>query len=496
MSDFFDKDKKRSEIDLTTFDLTDFKKYFEEEDAQREAEAKEKAEREAQLEAERLAEQERIQQAELAQKLAQEKKLAEEEAAKKKAEFESREKEEARRAAEKAAAAVLAAKKAEEAKEKEQQEISARLLEQADVDNSMDNADVPTETPKIEFAQFSSILDIENNQPEQEQEEETDEIGGFLASKDKKKNILFTSICVILCIATIVCSCLAVFNFMNKPEEEETDTKAPVQNAQAYKPYGDLETNYNSADFPDSINANLKAMYSENSDLVGWLTINGTAIDYPIMQDSKNKYYLYNHNAFNESSRYGTPFVDFRCNKFDLSKNTVIYGHHMNNNAHFGSLDGYVKPDYFKKHPLIKYDTLTNSYTFKVYAVFYATTQSSVDGGYVFDYYNPNMSSSNFSGYIQMLKQYALYTTEAGLKADDKIITLSTCTHVYDGLKSGGVDARLVVVGRLLRQGESESMNTDNVLVNSNYRRPQLWYDKNGKSNPYASYRSWKPSTN
>ena len=104
------------------------------------------------------------------------------------------------------------------------------------------------------------------------------------------------------------------------------------------------------------------------------------------------------------------------------------------------------------------------------------------------------MSTSNFSGYIDMLKQYALYTTEAGLKADDKIITLSTCTHVYDSLKSGGVDARLVVVGRLLRNGESESVNTDNVLVNSDYRRPQIWYDKNGKSNPYASSRKWTPS--
>lgn len=491
-------EKKRSEIDLTDFDLTDFKKYFDEEDAQREAEAKAKADAEAAAEAARLAEEERIQQEALRQKLEEQQKAEEEAAAKKRAEFEQREKEEARIAAEKAAAAALAAKKAEEAKAKEQQAISARLLEQADVDNSMDidNASVSTEEPKIKFADFSSILDIENNQPASDSvTEENDEIGGFLASKEKKKSILFTVICVVLCVATIVCSVFAVLNFINKPEEKTETTDDIQQNVQSYDPYGDLDISYNETDYPDSINPNLKAIYSENEDVVGWLTINGTAIDYPITQDSNNKYYLYNHNAYGESARYGTPFIDFRCNKFNLSKNTVIYGHHMNNNAHFGSLDGYVDVDYFKKHPLIKYDTLTNSYTFKVYAVFYATTQSSVDGGYVFDYYNPNMSSSNFNGYIQMLKQYALYTTEAGLKADDKIITLSTCTHIYDSLRSGGVDTRLVVVGRLLREGESESMNTDNVLVNSDYRRPQLWYDKNGKTNPYASYRSWKPST-
>ena len=175
-------------------------------------------------------------------------------------------------------------------------------------------------------------------------------------------------------------------------------------------------------------------------------------------------------------------------------KNTVIYGHYMNNDAHFGSLESYTDKEYYKQHPVIRYDTLTGSYTFKVYAVFYATTQSEADGGYVFDYYNPTMSDESFSGYIELLNQYALYTTDAGLEETDKIITLSTCTHVYDSLKNGGVDARLVVVGRLLRDGEANEFDADTVTVNEDYRRPQLWYDKNGKTNPYSSHRSWKPS--
>ncbi len=490
-------DKRRSDIDLTSFDLTDFKQYFEEEDAQKEVEAQEKARQEAEAEALRMEEEERVLQQELQLRLEEERKAQAEFEARKRLEFEKREKEEAHVAAEKAAAAALAAKKAEEEKLKQQQKISAKLLEQADVDNSYDapSSQSTQKESQVKFADFASILDIENNQAKDDlQETESDEMSGFFADKEKKKNILFTAICIALCIATVVCSCFAVFNFLKKPEGNNSSVQAPVQNVAPYDPYGSLETKYNQADYPQSISPQLKAIYSENDDVVGWLTINGTAIDYPITQDSNNKYYLYNHNVYGESARYGTPFIDFRCNKFDLSKNTVIYGHHMNNKAHFGSLDGYQEVEYFKKHPLIKYETLTNSYTFKVYAVFYATTKGSVDGGYVFDYYNPNMSSSNFGGYIQMLKQYALYTTEAGLRNDDKIITLSTCTHVYDSLKSGGVDARLVVVGRLLRQGESESMNTENVLINSNYRRPQIWYDKKGKTNPYSAYRSWKPA--
>ncbi len=550
MDDFFDK-KKRSDVDLTSFDLTQFKKYFDEEDAQRLAKLKEsikpkteeeenkenkedkpQAEKNDEIKADSQAEEEesrdsepvkeeksqeekdaeriRIEQEKLRKKIAEAKKLAQDKAAEQKVSPEERKKEEAHRAAEKTAAAVLAAKKAEEAKIKEQQEISARLLEQADVDNSSDLGSVSEKDKKneeLDFAEVSSILDIKNKKEQSndiahkyvdtEEDDEDDFIENSSSElNEKKKSIIFTILCVVLGVATVVCAGLAVLNFLKGAENSDANSSdANTQDIRSYNPYSDLKINYNNATYPNAINPKLKAMYSENNDIVGWLTINGTAIDYPIMQDNNNKYYLYNHNAYNESARYGTPFLDFRCNKFNLSKNTIVYGHHMNNNAHFGSLDGYADPEYFKKHPIIRYDTLTASYSFKVYAAFYATTQSSVDGGYVFDYYNPNMSSSNFKGYIQMLNQYALYTTEAGLRENDKIITLSTCTHVYDNLKKGGVDARLVVVGRLLRSGESENMNTDNVLVNSDYRRPQLWYDKKGKTNPYAAYRSWQPST-
>ena len=493
--DEFQKKDRRSEIDLTEFDLTDFKEYFEEEDAQREAEAKEKAEREAAEEAARLAEEERIRLEEQRQKEEEERKAAEELAARKKAEFEIREKEEARVAAEKAAAAVLAAKKAEEAKAQEQKEISARLLEQADVNNEMPLEQpkvesVAEEAKKIEFAAFSSILDIEQPTEQTPSAEESDEAE---ETKVPKKGAAVTVICIILAIATVVCSTLAVLNFINKNNSQESGAPADTDSLGFY-PYGDLAVNYNDTAYPNEINESLKAMYSENKDLAGWLTINGTAIDFPVMQDSNNKHYLYNNNAFDENARYGTPFIDFRCSKTDLSKNTVIYGHKMNNSSHFGSLESYTDTEFYKNHPVIFYDTLTDSYAFKVYAVFYSTTQAEDDGGYVFDYYNPAMSDESFSGYIELLNQYALYTTGAGLEKTDKIITLSTCTHVYDSLKNGGVDARLVVVGRLLRDGEANEFDADAVTVNEDYRRPQLWYDKNGKTNPYSSHRSWKPS--
>ncbi len=503
--DDFQKNKDNRDIYLSEFDLTDFKEYFKEEDAQREAEEKLQAERKAREDAERIAQEERAR-IEEQRKIEEAKQKQEEEiAAKRSAEFELREKEEARRAAEKAAAAVLAAQKAEEARLLEQKEISERLLSQAGINNEMNfeqannlSQPVVDKAKNIEFAEFSSILDIENNTAQQTEATQADnkEISDFAENEPKKSNAGVIIICIILALATVVCSTLAFLNFKNQkpqtsPEVETTETK---DEPGKLNPFENLTVKYNDVTNPDSINENLRAMYSENNDLAGWLTIEGTSIDYPIVQDSNNKHYLSGHNVYNESARYGTPFVDFRCSKTELSKNTIIYGHRMKNGTHFGLLEQYADIEHYKKHPVISYESLSGSYSFKVYAVFYATTQGNADAGYVFDYYNPKMSDDNFEGYIKMLNQYAIYTTDAGLEKEDKIITLSTCTHVYDNLKSGGVDTRFVVVGRLLRDGESEKVNTEKVTLNSDYRRPQLWYDKNNKANPYSSHRNWKPS--
>lgn len=313
------------------------------------------------------------------------------------------------------------------------------------------------------------------------------------------KNFSVAVICIILASATVVCSAFAMINLhkaMGVTSPDEPTTSAVISTtaqSESFEPFSSLTISYRKNSFPQSGNNNLMAVFSENSDVAGWLTIDGTAVDFPIVQKNNNKYYLSNHNAYNKSAHYGTPFLDYRCNKSELSKNTVIYGHHMKNGSQFGLLELFSKADYCKKHPVIRYETINGSHIFKIYAVFYTTTQGSSDNGFVFDYYNPDMSDDNFEGYIQLVNQYALYTTDAMLSKTDKIITLSTCAYVYNNLKKGKVDTRFVVVGRLLREGETCPSETK-ITPNPDYRRPQLWYDKKGKENPYSAYRSWRPS--
>lgn len=497
MDDNFEK-KKRSEIDLTEFDLEPFKEYFEEEDAQKAAAAKAEKERIIREEAEKAAKLKAKKEAELKKKQEAERAAAEK-AAKKKAEKEAkRKKEEARRAAEKAAQAALAAKRAEEMKKEVNMAKSARLLEHAQADNTL----VPGTSEEKEeegLEGFSSILSIDNQNTEFEEitaedTETDDEFSNYVSEMPSSKSGLFTAICVVLILAFIGCAGFAGYTYFfagSKAPAEASNTKY-IGNSPEFAPYSSLQVNLPAANYPAGISEDLKAAYSQNSTLKGWLSIDGTPVDYPVVQSADNFHYLNNYNFYNRAARYGTPFMDYRCDAANLSKNTIIYSHHMNNDLYFGSLDKYENSNFYKDHPFIKYQTLNGSYTFKVYAAFYATTQADCDAGYVFDYYNPNMSDENFKGYIEMLKQYAIYTTDAGLEATDKIITLSTCSHVYDSLRAGGVDTRLVIVGRLVRQGEDISSAENTAAENTGYRRPQLWYDVNQKVNPYSEYRTWQ----
>lgn len=317
---------------------------------------------------------------------------------------------------------------------------------------------------------------------------------GIKTKSQPKHEVLFIIISCILALSILLCSLFSAYTyFENKfsASDSSLSTKASIFNTPS--PYSDLKKDFSAVDFPSGITTDFKELYAANSDTVGWLKISGTEIDYPIVQCSDNDYYLEN-NFYKKYTKYGTPFLDFQCGTKTLSKNTLIYGHNMSNETAFGQLKNYTDISYFKKHPLIKYNTLYKSYTFKIYAAFYSTTEKSADNGYIFYYISTDMSNSSFNGYIEQVNERKMYSTGVDINSSDKIITLSTCTHLYDYVLNGSkVDTRFVVVGRLLRSSESEQIDTSEATNNPNYRRPQIWYNKHGKTNPYSS-RNWYPS--
>ncbi|MBQ3045552.1 MAG: class B sortase [Clostridia bacterium] len=320
-------------------------------------------------------------------------------------------------------------------------------------------------------------------------------------------------LCAVFAAVSVVLIVLSVMNFTKKSDgengviDEKTAGLVLAQGVEADAPSAELDgvvsnNMKNQNEFPAGILEELKPAYAINNNLVGWLSLPGTELDTAVLQSSDNNYYLakdfYERTTYETSSdNYGNIYLDYRCLSDGLSKNMIIHGHTTGRASGvpkqaFRSLYDYRDKEHFIKNPIIKYSTLTEEYTYKICAVFLSTTQKKDDNGYMFNYIYPDMSDNNMVGYIEQVNQRKLYETGVSLEPTDKIITLSTC--IYDYGKS--VDTRLVVVGRLLHEGESEQIDTSLVKDNPDYRRPQVWYNSKGKTNPYKDSAKWEPSPN
>ncbi len=322
---------------------------------------------------------------------------------------------------------------------------------------------------------------------------------------------IYSILCAVFAAVSVIFIALSVMNFAKKPDEQtELETKAAeyVMNggekldALAETLSGVVSNNMKKqTSFPDGIREELKQPYSINNNLVGWLSIPGTELDTAVLQSDDNSRYLkkdfYERSTTSTTStNYGNLYLDYRCVNEGISENMVIHGHTTSRMGSdvpkqaFRSLYDYKDKQNFIDSPIIKYSTLYEEYTYKICAVFLSTTQPSQDNGYFFNYIYPDMSDSNMVGYIEQVKQRMLYETGVSLEPTDKIITLSTC--IYDYGKN--VDTRFVVVGRLLHEGESEDIDASLVKDNPDYRRPQVWYNSKGKTNPYKNAEKWQPS--
>ncbi|MCQ2461593.1 MAG: class B sortase [Clostridia bacterium] len=381
------------------------------------------------------------------------------------------------RAAEKAAKAeAKAAKKAE----KEASKAPAIVLGTAAVAATAAEAAAPQEVPA---------------QVEEKQSAKPKGFKGFIYRTfpnrdDSVGEIIRKIIAVISAIALIVCAIYFLNSFIGsksnaKDANKLADMMSSSENSEAA--WEDIYARYPNINFPSGMQAKFADIYAMNTDLIGWIRIPGLGIDYPVVQTTDDSYYL-KHDFNKQSSAYGTIFLSAGNNfKEGLDLNTVIYGHAMRRDKQmFSRLHDYKESGTFVKNPIIEFNTLYNNYKFKVYCAFITNGSSAQDNGFLLDYTFANLSSTeSFAGFVAEINQRKLYSTGVDILPDDKIITLSTCSYEFD-------NARLVVIGRLLREGESEEIDGSKVEKSQNPRYPQAWYDANKKTNPYASYSHWK----
>ena len=169
-------------------------------------------------------------------------------------------------------------------------------------------------------------------------------------------------------------------------------------------------------------------LYQKNKKLVGWIKIDGTNIDYPVMQTVNNEYYL-DHNYDQEYDKNGSIFMDKDCDAAHPNDNMIIYGHHMKSGKMFGNLNMYAKESFYKEHPSISFDTIYEEGTYDIMYVFRSKIYSEEE--IVFKYYKfiDATSENEFDSNMEEMAALSLYDTGIKAKYGDRLITLSTCDY-------------------------------------------------------------------
>ncbi len=241
------------------------------------------------------------------------------------------------------------------------------------------------------------------------------------------------------------------------------ETSVPEKTTESTLP-DDWASMFEYAPSPTGLTERAKIFLKQNSDMIGWIKIDNTQLDYPVVKDpgaikantgygdsdhEPNSFYL--HAGIDKSYLYqGTIYMDYRnafgSSEDEQSENIVLYGHNMNNGSMFGSLRKYrYDYSYYDDNPFIEFSSNYKDYQYIIFGFFITSGDSSTD----FDYWNMEELDTEeaFNNYVNTVNSRAMLDTGVDVKYGDKLLTLSTCV-------SDGTNNRFIVVARRLRDNE------------------------------------------
>ena len=189
-------------------------------------------------------------------------------------------------------------------------------------------------------------------------------------------------------------------------------------------------------------------LFASNPDIVGWLTIPGTVIDYPVMQTPEDQNYYLRRGWDGKYSAYGLLFVDANCDPA-ASDNVIIYGHKKYDGQMFGRLTDYADSAYWQGHKTLRFDTLYEERTYEVVAAFRSRVLYQAEEGFRYYRFYDAEDQAAYDDYIQNIRDLALYDTGIVPQYGDKLLTLSTCSSYTS-------NGRFVVVARLVPEEDAD----------------------------------------
>lgn len=182
-------------------------------------------------------------------------------------------------------------------------------------------------------------------------------------------------------------------------------------------------------------------LYNMYPDVVGWIKVEGTLIDYPVMQDRTGGDYYLKHNFEGKEDAKGAPFVDADTVLAPLDKSIVIYGHNVNDGSQFGDLDLYLDEKFCRKHQTITFDTIYETGTYQIAAVVKTKVRQGDESGFRYYWFHNYENRGEFQELLDFVREESIYETGEHLSYGDSIIMLSTCEYTVD-------NGRLVIIAK------------------------------------------------
>lgn len=250
--------------------------------------------------------------------------------------------------------------------------------------------------------------------------------------KKKKKRNLFIILLEIICVCLIIYSIYHIYLWYQdntNMEQEinelsnsvEIDEINDTEDVTVVKSNEDKSNPYWDYIKMNLINVDFSELEKTNSDVEGWIQVNGTNINYPFVQTSDNDYYL--THSFNKNyNQAGWVFLDYRNNVKSFNKNTIIYAHSRLDRTMFGSLKNLMQSNWYDNinNHIIKLSTKKQNTLWQVFSVYHVPTTS--------DYLKIDFENDNdFTSFAKMLQNRSIYKFNTTVNKDDKILTLSTC---------------------------------------------------------------------
>jgi len=180
-------------------------------------------------------------------------------------------------------------------------------------------------------------------------------------------------------------------------------------------------------------------LYMMNSDLVGWIRLEGTDMNYPVMQTPDSADFYLKRDFQKNYSRHGCIYAREVCQIDPSSDNVTLYGHNMKDGSMFAHLFAYKKKEFWQENQFITFDSLTNHRRYQVMAVFYTTATEGK--GFAYHLFSDAANEEEFDNYVKTCKALAIYETSVQAKYGDELITLSTCEYSQE-------NGRFVVVAK------------------------------------------------